>query len=852
MATQTHTAPNDAGTRELNDGAGTTTNGASMRCPDPSAHRTKDSTLQDQASAAALYSTNPTKAAPRNPLGADGKLSSATTSLKHAQAHDLPGFPVVGIDTRTSAGTAAHLASTNTKSPEWWKPEHSAAAGKAALLANDYKMKPLWQPEASAAGSKAALLAHKDGVKMNLWTPEASAYGNSAATIAMGKKGLGPQVNYDNVEDGHRKALVAATGAVASSGRRRAQSTPSSPPLYPDAGNSARNALSAATIASSPSMRKAKATPTPTDSNRMGSDAMEAARIQHAKTSREMYTDRPPVAIEVEEKKHQDALKASAISMAKKIYDVQQQHIDHAAGRGQRSHAQTGATAAHGQQPHASEADIKQQAMQYIGIQEAAQKLAAERLAKIEPDENAQYRSYYGYDKPNRNKLSMRRGRNRATSNPETADSDDDELTTRRIRSQMSQLNRSIAEVDAKKREQDRKHLLAAAERKVQAQMLGLDKKIFDETGKMSPAMIDEWDAKARAKAAANSEARLENHGRVHIGHGKYMDQSEIDAVALARVQPTLNDITEKTEKRRAEEEERRLELEEKKREAQIEKERTAEIKTEEKRGKDEERRAQKAREAEEKAAAKQEKEARKEKEAEEKRLAKEEKRKSREAPKAAVVDTIGASTDATATTNNDDLTAATGSPQTTEKATPPTSPTSPKSESKGLKSLLNKFKRRSKHSSASAETDKPGFIGGVALRNSESQSQSQSRQGSAPTSPPANPTHIPAPRDSEASSVSSNDDRGRTPERTISAVTAPERTATGLSEVSQVSRMTPERTMTGQSGVSEYSDVSEYEEARDDFNEALAPPPNFTSTDASAARKGSPTRDSKFREVGI
>ena len=448
-------------------------------------------------------------------------------------------------------------------------------------------MKPLWQPEASAAGSQAALLAHRDRAKAEPWKPEASAYGSSAATIAFGKKGVSPQANYDNVEERNRKALIAATGAVSSSGRKRAQSSPAQPPLYPDAGNSARNALSAATIASSPSMRAAKnkTIPVQTDSNRMGSHAMEAARIQHAKTSREMYTDRPPVAIEIEEKKRNDALRASAISMAKKMYDVQQQHIETAAGRTQRSNAQSGATAAHGQKPtHATEADIKEQAMQYIGIQEAAQKLAAERLAKIEPDDDAKYRSYYGYEKSTRSRLSMRRGRPRASSNPETADSSDDEFTPRRIRNQMSQLNKSIAEVDANKRDQDRKHLLAAAERKVQAQMLGMDKKIFDETGKMSPAMIDEWDTKARAKAAANSEARMENHGRVHLGNGKYMDQSEIDAVAQARIQPTLDDITEKTEKRRAEEEEQRLEMEEKKREAQTEKERTAEIKADEKR----------------------------------------------------------------------------------------------------------------------------------------------------------------------------------------------------------------------------------------------------------------------------
>jgi cell division septation protein DedD len=54
-----------------------------MRCPDPSAHHLKNSALQNQASAAALYSTNPSKGYQHhtqsiNPLGPDGKLSSAS------------------------------------------------------------------------------------------------------------------------------------------------------------------------------------------------------------------------------------------------------------------------------------------------------------------------------------------------------------------------------------------------------------------------------------------------------------------------------------------------------------------------------------------------------------------------------------------------------------------------------------------------------------------------------------------------------------------------------------------------------------------------------------------------------
>lgn len=591
---------------------------AGMRCPDPAAHQGKSSALQNQASAAALYSTNSARtsnartAVANNPLGADGKLSSASeyeyrcphilhadksagaaSSLKYAKAQDLPSFPSVGIDTKTSANTAALLANQNKKSPEWWKPELSEAAGKAALLANGYKMAPMWQPEASAAGSKAAMIAHNDGAKLNLWTPQPSAEGQSAANIAMCQKVSTKEVNYDHTDQGRKNAYTAAMGAHSSSSRIRAFSNPPSVSLYPDSKNSARNALSAATIAHNPSMRAKPTGVQPDESNRSGQGAMEAARIQHAKSiSRDMYTSAPPVALEVEEKRHKDALQASAISMAKKMYDVQQQHID---GATERSAARTGAATAHGQQSMAGEADIKQQAMRYIGVQEAAQKLAQERLAKIGYDENAAYRSHYGYDEPSRHKFSMRRGRNRAQSASEASpadgsDSDEDDFRSRRIRTQMEQFNRQLADVDAKKRDADRKSLMAAAQRRVQAQMQGMDQKIYDETGKMSPGMIDDWDEKAKKRALANSEARMEKHGKVHLGNGKWMDQSDIDAIAQARIQPTLDEITAKTEKRlaadekrRAEEEERRLDLSERKRRDRVEKDRAAETRAEEK-----------------------------------------------------------------------------------------------------------------------------------------------------------------------------------------------------------------------------------------------------------------------------
>ncbi|KAH4004799.1 hypothetical protein HBH70_040840 [Parastagonospora nodorum] len=808
-----------------------------MRCPDPSAHHhTKNSALQNQASAAALYSTNPSRGHQQqtqriNPLGPDGKLSSASaaTSLKYAKASDLPSFPVVGIDTQSSAGTAALLANQNKKSPEYWKPEQSSAAGKAALLAHGYKMAPLWQPEASAAGSKAALLAHKDGPKLNLWQPQASADGHSAATIAMRQKSLGPgAVDYGYTDEGRKNAFTAATGAHASSNRQRAQSVPAPAEIYPDSRNSAKNALSAATLAHSPSM-KAKSQAHTSDSNRLGHGAMEAARIQHAKSiSRDMYTSAPPVALETEEKKHNDALRASAISMAKKMYDPQQQRADGA------SAARSGATIAHGQQPSLGEQDIKSQAMRYIGIQEAAQKLAQERLAKIGYDENAAYRSHYGYEKP-RSRFSIR-GRGRANSDTKAApaddsDSDEDDFRSRRIRSQMDQFNKQLADVDAQKRENDRKSLLAAAERKVHAQLQGMDQKIYDKTGKMSPAMIDQWDEKARQRALANSEVRMENHGRVHLGNGKYMDQGDIDAIAQARIQPTLDEITEKTEKRRAEdekrraeEEERRLELEEKKRHERGEKERAAEIKAEEKQTRDEEKRAAKLRSAEEKAAAKQEKE-----------QAKQDKRKSKEVPAIAPVSTGNTTTVTSA--DNEDLYR-----DSTANEAEPASPTSP--NSKGIKSIFSKLKRRSKHTSAGTintadmgkDKEQPGFVGGASLHSSTSQPQSQPVASTSATSDderphnlgdvePASVPHVDELNDSysEVSSLSDYEEpmvtRGRSAERITS-------------------------TDTKKSG------ATDFEEAQDHFDEGLAPPPTFT-TNAERG-KGSPNRDSKFHEVGI
>lgn len=548
----------------------------------------------------------------------------AAASLKYAKPQDLPSFPIVGIEKGNSGFSAANLAHANQKPFEHWKPGRIDDSHQAAMLAKDYKMDPLWQPSSSAAGSKAAMLAHQ-GPGRDWWQPSATKDGGSAAAIAFKSgKGLSPQP-YTGVGDQAKKnALLAATSSI--KGRQRSGSTPTPAALYPDQENAQKNALGAATFSSR---------------------ANEASRITHLSKNitPKMFTEHPPIAYEDEDRKHEASLQASAIAMAQKMYAAQEVDDDG------NIHLNTEAARAANRQSTSTDNSLQAQALQYLSLQDAAQKLAAERLAKIQnPDETAAFRDYYGYptqtQQKRQSRMSVRGSRNlgRASSAEPTSmdyDSDDEERATR-IRGRQAQLNRQVQEVD-QKQAADRKNLLAAAEARVHARMTALDQDVYDKTGRMSQAMVEQWDAKARAKAAANSELRQQNHGKVDIGGGKWMDQSAIEAIAAARIKPTLDDINEKAADQRARDETARLEEEQRRRQVSNEKAREAETKAEQKRiagmstqsryafsamltyvSLAQEKAESKARKEEEKRAAKEEK-------TREKELAKEEKRRSKD-----------------------------------------------------------------------------------------------------------------------------------------------------------------------------------------------------------------------------
>ncbi|KAM0721831.1 hypothetical protein Q7P37_002756 [Cladosporium fusiforme] len=585
---------------------------ADSHCPDPSMHQ-KQNKLSEQASSAALYVTNPNTKSERTPdpredvLGEDGRLSSksAAASLKYAKPHELPSFPSVGIST--------------------------SSAGAAAVLAKDYKGKEMWKPEGtSSAGSRAALLAHRDGGKLDLWQPTASKDGNSAAALAMRNKTLSPQLDRGYTVQGKSNALLAATKSQSDT-LLRTKSTPApKPALYPDQANSARNALNAATVSHRSSVKAPPRSPVKSQEPQFSDAAMQAARVHNIgkNVDVEMWGERPPVEIELEEQRQKAALRASAVSMAKQMYDYQNRTVlkDDTAGT-------AGAAAAHTRAPVSqSQPDLKQEAMRYIHLQDAAQKLAQERLAKMDKNlEPHKFREHYGYDaEPHRSRLSMRgRPRQRASSEQpqEDGDSSDDEERARRVRRQMTQFNTAIADVDTKKKESDRKALLAAAERNVHKSMDNMDERVFQSTGKVSQAKMDEWAAKARKKAEEEAKLRGQHQGKMHIGGGKFMDQAEIEAIAQSRLQPTLDEINDTAEKKRAKDEEIRLDKEEQERQKRSEKQKQKEEKDEQKQIKQDEKAVAKKEKDERKAVEKAEKEEKARKNAEEK----EEKRKSME-----------------------------------------------------------------------------------------------------------------------------------------------------------------------------------------------------------------------------
>lgn len=400
-----------------------------------------------------------------------------------------------------------------------------------------------------------------------------------------------------------QNSMRAAQGAMTGIRRPRANSSPHVVQTYPDQANAAENALSAATLAHRPSRS-------------------EVGAVPYTTMSRSMFTSKPPVKPEVDEKERADVLHASAVVMARKMYNQQQKMVDSA-----KEHRRSSSFPRHDTIRPISPDHEEGAPVVYGNLQEAAYRLAQERLAKIHTEHDQSLADYYGT--PNRAKTGSIRGKLTRRRSSSDGDLLEDQRRSQHIRKQMSMLNTKLTEVDEEKRAKDRQALLAAAQRNVKAQLHDMDEKLQAETGRVPLNTMSDWERRARIAAQARFDAaNIQTPQKVDIGGGKFLDQAEIDQIAAKKVQPLLDEINERAEREAERREKERLDEEKRKADAERERLRQQEIQEIYQRLREDE----KAREAEIKHEVKLQKQEAKAIKAKQKRAAKEGKQKDREA----------------------------------------------------------------------------------------------------------------------------------------------------------------------------------------------------------------------------
>ncbi|KAF5094190.1 hypothetical protein D0Z03_002159 [Geotrichum reessii] len=127
-------------------------------------------------------------------------------------------------------------------------------------------------------------------------------------------------------------------------------------------------------------------------------------------------------------------------------------------------------------------------------------------------------------------------------------------------------------EEESRKQEQDREALLLASQQHEALMAVARGRaeqkisKIDEEVFYKNPTLNLKYYTAALAVAEEKGKDRMVNHGKIDIGGGKFMSQSDIDAIAERNVRPVINEISEKAQAQRQVDEERRQAEEEEKR----------------------------------------------------------------------------------------------------------------------------------------------------------------------------------------------------------------------------------------------------------------------------------------------
>ncbi|CUS13777.1 unnamed protein product [Tuber aestivum] len=432
------------------------------------------------------------------------KQGAASHYLRRAEAHELPSFGNVGLANPEAAGAAAaSLAHTSAKVVEIWKPDPISAAGAAACLAhaNPGRVEP-WKPTQGTGAGKAAIHALED--------------------------------SNDRINPHTERHPPESSPLTGTQGAMQASSTgPASTPRHESGTKISGNAVTAASLAHMPMVRRASNAVEPAFERLVESDLNNAGGVSQ------------------QERRKSDILRAATISMSKRDCDIHSPD----------SPRQRNGVPSRERQRPATTPPSSHHPIYGPDLDVAACKVAAERLTLIgyDPEPSASLLGAKGAQ------ASLSRSRSAMAEGASASDHG------RRTDRNPSHSRENLTRLENKKRGENAVLLMATAQRNVQARMSGLDRQIADSKGLVRR---EDWEARARELAQADHDKRQhQNHGKVSIGGGGYMTLEEIDAIAARNVRPVLDGMTRKAEAERARvfaekagPAEERTELEEKKR----------------------------------------------------------------------------------------------------------------------------------------------------------------------------------------------------------------------------------------------------------------------------------------------
>lgn len=289
-------------------------------------------------------------------------------------------------------------------------------------------------------------------------------------------------------------------------------------------------------------------------------DANKVHNVALANAQRDLHGGMPPASV-LEEQRKQRFIHDAAVNIAQRIVEK----------------SPPGTPIGHlsrGGLPRIDEGRTLRQ----TNLDRKATRLARQRIAQMD-DQGRAFREYYEPGvppKPQRQSILMRRA------SVASADSEQvDKERSWKIETQMTELQRRVAKVDDQKRRQDHAELLARAQSNAFNAIHGIDHEIYENTGRASQALVDEWAEHARM---LNEDAK--GNMFVPIGGGKYIGKDEVEEIARARLKPGMGEIAREEQSEEALEVEAHLDEEHRRYWAELDKEREADLKKEEQRAK--------------------------------------------------------------------------------------------------------------------------------------------------------------------------------------------------------------------------------------------------------------------------